>query len=363
MYSVLLLLLLPLWSHAQIVTASYDRTVLSKNPASATSRNLGQIALFSSFNNSQSEITEASAGSSTSVTWDEKIKMNKTGIYFTGHGRFSPELYVSNDSAEKSLSLNLAGSTNNQNLKTKMLNNMFNLGLRLTRRFSIGFKYYSPSYNNKEEYAAKDSSGADFTFTRQSNNKITGIGGGATYQISPGWYWGAYYISISEKIKESVAYTGSIVVPDSAFDGKLSQKQYGTGISYLSRSRFKGMRLELAYSRMDQDPTYKQPYGEEIYSALEFSHRILTFGVSAKLRKNAYFDSIELLDYLAGAKNFSETFTPTYGGFLSLGSSKGHTLGLSALMYKTNGEKKLFNRDQKALTSFQSLMVSYAYLF
>ncbi len=345
------------------MTASYDRTILSKNPASSTTRNLGQIALFSSFNNSQSEITEAYAGSPTSVTWDEKIKMNKTGIYFTGHGRFSPELYVSNDTAEKSLNLNVAGSTNHQNLKTNMLNNMFNLGLRLTRRLSIGFKYYSPTYNNKEQYAAKDSSGADFSFTHLSNNKITGIGGGATYQVSPGWYWGAYYISIKQIIKESVAYTGSITVPDSSFDGELSQKQYGAGISYLSRSMSKGMRFEVAYSRMEQDPTYKQPFGEEIYSALEFSHRVFTFGFNAKLRKNAYFDSIELLDYLAGAKNFSETFTPTYGGFLSLGSSKGHTIGVSALMYKSSGEKKLFNQDQKAITTFQSLMINYAYLF
>jgi hypothetical protein len=360
---VILILLFPVWAHAQIVTASYDRTVLSKNPASSTTRNLSQIALFSSFNNSLSDITEETQGSATSVTWEEKIKMNKTGIYFTGHGRFSPELYVSSDTAEKSLSLKLAGSTNNQNLKTNMLNNMVNLGLRLTRRFSVGFKYFSPTYNNKEEYAAKDSSGDDFTFTRQSNNKITGIGGGATYQLSPGWYWGAYYISIKQKIKESVAYTGSIVVPDSTFDGELSQKQYGSGISYLSRSRSKGMRFEIAYSRMEQDPTYKQPCGEEIYSALEFSHRIFTFGLNAKLRKNAYFDSIELLDYLAGSKNFSETFTPAYGGFLSLGSSIGHTIGASALMYKANGEKKLFNQDQKAITTFQSLMVNYAYLF
>jgi hypothetical protein len=357
-----IILLLPFGAHAQIITASFDHSILSKNPSSSTTRNFSQIVVFHSFNHSDSEIVQ-NRGTSQDTNWNEDIKMNKTGLYFTGHGNITPELYLSNDRAEKSLELNQTNGQS-QDSEVSMLNNMANLGIRLTRNLSFGVKYYVPTYEYKEDYSIQYADSQTATYGSLRKHQITGLGAGITYQIFPKWYVGGYYVSINEKVKSDSTYTNSNGDnSSSSFNGKQNLKQYGGGISYLSSHTGKGMRFEIAQSTMVLDSEYDVPDGKEYYGALEFSGRHFTFGLNVKQRKNMYFDNIEILDYVIGDKTFSENYIPSYGAFFSFGSSKGHTFGLSGLMYKISGKRKLFGVDEKANTSLQSFTLNYGYLF
>ena len=143
-------LLMPSWVLAQIITSSFDNSILSRNPSAATTRALGQLVLFHSYNHSISEISQDRSTGQTS-SWDEEIKLNKSGIYVTSQGNFSPELYLSSENAVKSLELNEANGQL-QETHMSMINNMVNLGFRLTRFFSFGVKYFSPSYEYREDY-------------------------------------------------------------------------------------------------------------------------------------------------------------------------------------------------------------------
>jgi hypothetical protein len=195
-------------------------------------------------------------------------------------------------------------------------------------------------------------------------DKILGLGAGVTYQLGNSIYLGAYYTSITEKMTSEVTGTdidGSAI--DSKNEDTFKHTLKGVGFSYLKGSRSRGMRFEAAYSVMTHPSETQMKDGEEVYAALEFSLRRITLGGHMKFRKNVYFENIEMLDYISGDKNFSEEFTPSYGGFLSLGSGKGHTIGISGMIYKSTGTRELFGQDQKAETAVKEITLNYAYLF
>lgn len=357
----LIYLLLPCIGFSQIVTSSYDRTVLSTNPASATTRTLSQVAIFDTFKSSDSDITEIQP--TTKAMWREEIKLNKVGLYFTGHGKFAPELYISKDIAEKSLDLD-GDSTSPQESKINLTNNMINLGFRLKRNFSVGIKYYKPSFSYKENFDTTYENGETSSFDLKMEETLSGVGAGVTYQYIENWYVGAYYVSISHHTKFTETFSDTSGATNAQEgDETRKMKRYGLGLSFLEGTRGRGLRFEMALSRLIQEDDPDAEDGEEIFSALEFSNRKITFGFSLKLRKHFFYDNIELIEYVAGDKSFSDRYTPTYGGFLSFGSAHGHTVGLSGMIYKTDGTRQLFGREQDAETAVKQITFNYAYLF
>ncbi|HXH75988.1 MAG TPA: hypothetical protein VNJ08_13540 [Bacteriovoracaceae bacterium] len=359
---LLLLFLLPQSLLAQIVTASFDRTTLSQNPASATTRAFSQIALFSTSKTSESEINEQRSDNEI-VPWEDDIKINKTGMYFTGHGKFSPELYLSQDKGTRTLALKDVTTDEHSN-DVSIVNNMINLGLRMTQRLSVGFKVFAPSFSYKEDFIIDYSDNQSLQFSANSESSILGLGAGLTYMVMPGLYWGGYFINIKENMTFDTQVTDiDGTVSNDSGDETFGRKQFGAGISYLRGGRGRGVRFEAAVSKMIHTDLVGMEDGEELYSAFEFSYGWLTMGLNVKSRRNMYYNNIELIDYISGDKTFSEEFKPLYGFFLVLGKGGGHSLGVSGVAYKTSGKKELFGREQPATTSLQEVTLSYAYLF
>lgn len=352
-YIFLLLISVTFHARGQVVTSSFDRTTLSQNPAAAATRTYGQFALFDTFRTTDSDIDQDGAGT---TLWNNKIKINKLGAYITGHGRVAPELYLSQDSA--TIDLEQKASAQTFRAKANLTNNFINLGLRMTSRFFVGLKAYSPAADFKQTV---DLPGLNFEGTTKIN--VLGLGGGFTYHLLPKIYVGGYYVKISEKFKSSfTANEGGVVTSDST-DEDVSYGRYGAGISYLSGNWGNGTRLELSYSKQAFPKELAEKPGEEVQGSIEFSFRLISFGLNAKYRKNQFYDSVELLNYAVGDKISTSKWSGSYGGFFTLGSGKGHSVGLSGYTYSINDKRDLFGAEEDADSRIMEVTVNYAYVF
>lgn len=350
--SIFLCLLLSPIAYGQIITAAFDRTNLSINPAASTTRSYSQIAFFNNYRKTDSEALQVQGGI---AKLKEGIRTNKTGIYYSGEGRFAPELYLSKDSGTKTFD---DGTTTNQTSKMDLVNNFINLGFKLWRNLSVGLKYYRPSYemNEKAKFGT-------FSVNNKSKTSITGMGAGFNYQMQNKMYFGGYYTKITQKNELSVSTNSGGTAADDFANETHDLSQYGLGFSILRGTVAKGYRFEAAYSRLEQPKDSVAKAGEEIYLVFEYGHRHVAFGGNVRFRKNAYYDNTEILDYAIGEKIFSDSYDPSLGGFFSLQSSGGHTLGLSGVLYKTTGKRQFYGVTQDAEMKVMQLTVNYAYLF
>lgn len=354
----LFLLLLPVLASAQVVTASFDRTTLSINPASATTRNFSQLAGFTNFRNTKSEATQADFNS---FKLEEDIKITKVGIYFTGHGRFAPELYISKDSAEKTF--DDGGTADKQKTKTDLINNFVNVGLLMTRNFSLGLKLYKPTFDFKEKVTINFPDATTQIVNTNVESSITGTGLGFTYNYNPQLYFGGYYTKITVKDKFNTTVTDVNGTTNENDEMSTSLSQMGFGLSYLKGGIGRGLRGEIAYSRMEQPEEFDADAGEEIQLSADYSHNAITFGGNIKLRKNAYYDHIELIDYVIGERVFNESYEPSFGGYFSYGAGKGHSVGVSGFIYDTTGKRNFYGKEQEAIIKIKQIAFNYAYLF
>ena len=355
-----LIIFLPVSVFAQIVTASFDRTQLSKNPAAATNRWYSQTTVFNSFRNVDSKITQEGIDR----VWDERIKINKTGIFFTGHGKWAPELYVSMDKAEKTLKTK-EGTAEGITNRTDLINNLINLGFRVKQKWSLGLTFFSPSYDFKDSYKTKFS-GTTFKQEETQKAKITGIGSGFTYLLTPKLIVGGYFIRMQESRKFGYERTDGARKEKDSGNASLGHNQFGLGISNVRGTKSRGIRYELAYSLMTHDTgddNVINSSGEEIFLSGEYGGKRFFFGGNVKLRKNSFYDSLELIDYVIGDKTASSTYSPSYGGFFALRLGSGHTFGISGLMYQTSGEKLLFGLEEKADSTVMQFSGNYAYIY
>lgn len=349
---------MPVVARAQVVTASFDRTTLSINPSSATTRNFSQLATFANFRNTKSEATQADFNS---FKLEEDIKITKFGIYFTGHGRFAPELYISKDAAEKTF--DDGGTADEQKTKTDLINNFVNVGLLMTRNFSLGLKLYAPKFDFKEKVTILFPDASSQIVNTNVESSITGTGLGFTYNYAPKMYFGGYYTKITVKDKFNTTVTDVNGTVNENDDISSSLSQMGFGISYLNGGIGRGLRAEIAYSRMEQPKEFDADAGEEIQLSADYSKNAITFGGNIKFRKNAYYDHIELIDYVIGERVFNESYTPSYGGYFSYGAGKGHSFGVSGFIYDTTGERTFYGRAQDAIIKIKQFSFNYAYLF
>jgi hypothetical protein len=358
LFTILFLLLIPALSNAQIVTASFDRTTLSINPASATTRNFSQLAVFSNFRNTKSQASQAEFNT---FKLEEDIKITKFGIYFTGHGRFAPELYLSKDAAEKTF--DDGGTDQKQKSKTDLMNNFVNVGLLMTRNFSLGLKLYGPKYEFKEKVTINFPDTTSQVVNTNMESSITGTGLGFTYNYKPQLYFGGYYTKIKVKNDFNTTVTDSNGTTNQNDVMTTSLSQMGFGLSYLRGGIGRGLRGEIAYSRMEQPKEFDADAGEEIQLSADYSHNAITFGGNIKLRKNAYFDHIELIDYVIGERVFNESYEPAFGGYFSYGAGKGHSVGVSGFVYSTTGTRNFYGIKQEAIIKIKQIAFNYAYLF
>jgi hypothetical protein len=89
----------------------------------------------------------------------------------------------------------------------------------------------------------------------------------------------------------------------------------GVGFSLLKGTSSRGYRFEGAFSRLLQTKKSLSSAGEEFSIALEYGWRYFAFGGNMKLRKNAYCEHNEILDYAIDEKIFCETYGPSLSVF------------------------------------------------
>jgi|GEM_PF-5097599 len=363
---ILIVLLLSGSVWAQVVTASFDRTLLSKNPSAATTRGISQVSAFYDLKTSDTKINEERSDG-LDVPWKENIKIDRVGVFFTGGGNaMVPEFYLSQDSGERFLILDQQSQNQQLSQKndTSFLNNLFNFGFRVSPNLGLGIKAYAPNYKYSESYSVNYGDGKSVKQVGSIKSSIIGVGAGFTYLLGSNWYLGGYFTGNKEVRKSDYTFIGIDEVSENMKEDKeYTTGKYGVGLSYLSGKRGGGFRFEVAFNRMNQ-PTYLDiGTGEQIYSALEFSTRHVTAGINVKMTKNIYYEETDLIDIIVGESNTSKAYVPQYGTFISFGNDKGHALGAAIVYYRSKGNKTLFGNDQSAKTTHRGFSFSYAYLF
>lgn len=354
---------MPLISRAQIATASFDRSMLSINPAAAATREIKQVALFETFKNSKSNLDQE-RDDSANAPWVDKTSINRFGTFLTGgHSGFTPELYLSMDHGERSLSLD-EGSAQKQTSKTDMINNMLNLAFTVDPNLALGLKFYAPSYSYTENYEFTYADNKTIKQRLEHHSNIIGLGTGLSMHLINKIYLGAYYVNNTDKSTYKTNYTYTDGNVSKSYSKKnLQYAKYGAALSYLYGHRSNGARFELGYSKMRSPSQNKLQDGEEILTNLEISVNRITFGVNAKLRKNYYLDHTELMEYIVGERQVTRNFSPFYAGFISFGSEKGHTIGASILYVNSKGTKEILGQSEAAKTKLTGITVDYAYLY
>ena len=363
---ILIVLLLSGSVWAQVVTASFDRTVLSKNPAASTTRGIGQVSVFADFKNSDSKINEKRSDG-VDVPWKQNTEVSKTGIFFTGGGKaVIPELYLSFDKGDRILNLDLPNRTMNQEATNDVsfMNNLFNIGFRVSPTVGFGLKAYAPQYEYNESYAFDYLDGRKSSQVGRIKTNFLGVGAGLTYLLGANWYFGGYFVLNKEDRDARYVFKdidGSIEIKDEV--NQYTNSRFGLGLSYLNGRRGDGFRFEMAYNRMAHPDYLGVRDGEQFYSVMEYSAKIVTLGVNLKLKKSIYYEETDLIDMVLSEAAITRGFIPQVGTFISFGSDKGHAFGVSVLYYRSKGYTNIFGEEQRSKTTHRGFSGNYAYLF
>ncbi len=308
--------------------------------------------------------------SGTDFSTEEKVKLNTSELRLTGgHARFIPELYVGFNDAKKETTT--SSSTETSTSKLQYIDNFLNLGFKLTQNFSMGVKGYFPNFGFKYTYPGQTKGGTKFNSTYNLDQKILGISVGATYHLGKGFFVGAFVNSDNEKRKAKANYLDfdndtTVSSTDSDSD---SFRRVGYGISYVrGNSRTSGFRAEASYSSMnvskyDRAADYGSKKAEEIKAAIDIAWKKISFGGDLRMVKAGYYDQSDYIQRYFIEEPTTQEFTKVWGGFLSLNSDKGHSLGFSGYVLPSKGKRKFNGQEMDATSKTTMLNVNYAYLF
>ena len=365
-------LLISTSSYSQVVTSSFNRAILGINPASSTTRHFGQVSINYNIEKNDSDIDLVNANGS-KFNWNEKLEIEKKELLLAGSkGRVVPELYLSHEQGDKTIKL--VDDANNRgdqaHNKLAFFNNMVNLGWRYRPWLGLGIKMAYPVLTLKGKFDSEDPDGTTYTGNFKERHSVLTIGTGATFKALSWLYFGAF-TSISNESNsgfiEGNDFEGKDYRIDLGDDNSVSRS--GIGISILSGQSFgKGFRLEVSYSQMDipKDPNNIYPSnkkGEEMRTSLEIAYKGLSFGGNVRLIKYIYYDQNDLVSRYFGEKTYNQNFEPSFGGFLSLRSARGHSLGLSGYYWVSKGDRPFQGLEAKAKTKTTNLVASYAYVY
>lgn len=346
---------------AQVVTSSFDTTVIGENPASAATRIFGVATPFVSYTQINQEIKDVV--NNESFTWNRKLKIQRyEAIYAGKKTQFVPEIYISQNYGNKEISMS------SSDMKTKndvtMLNKHFNLGISLSERIKIGIKFFQPSmsYKVNERYVLVDSTvrtfNSDFTFTEM------GTGGGATIFITRNFSIGGFYTSIEEKLKGKSTYkegTNDPIEDESNSTSTIIQS--GAGLAYqLGNSRSKGLRIELSWASMKFPYEGSPPNNTQGRLSLEASNFGFTGGVSLVQKTGRYINYRYFIDSVLAD---DESLRPiiTYGGFLGFKTKSGSSLNGFANYSSGKSNISLFDSEQPGRETKLYVGLGYAYNF
>lgn len=361
-------------AHAQIVTSSFNKSMLAVNPAAAATKNHGFFSLSISRENSSSKINEERPDGDKNE-WKSKYQIDKRELILTASGQtFFPELYLSMDKLKQELDLSnpaTSSTATNEGRDVDFINNLFNLGYKVSNRTFLGFRYFMPrikyKFDNEYEYSDNQTTGQK----GKVNDKMTGIGAGFSIKLTENTYFGAFYTRMT------LDSSGEITNVDNTGNesegnvvGSHSFASKGLGLSY-KKGDFvnNAIRFELAYSWMDFP--YDIPSGsqiedadpKQIYLAGEMAIRGINFGGSMKLNKGPFREHMNMVKDSVDEGIGGDEFVTTYDYFFSFTSKKGHGGGIRGSYFHGEGKKKLFGVEQPAKITESTMGLTYSYTF
>lgn len=348
-------------AQAQVVTSSFDTTIMGENPASAATRVFGVATPFVSYTQVDQEIKDSSG--SEPYTWERRLQVQRYEALYAGKkAKFVPEIYVSQNFGNKLMKLSsTALDTEN---KVSMLNNHFNLGISYSDSIKIGIKFFQPTmaYKTDERYVLPDSTvrtyKSDFTYTEM------GFGGGVTFMISKNFSMGGFYTNIAEKRKGSSRYQeGSNTPLTDTINSTSTIFQSGGGLAYqVGDSKSKGFRTELSYASMKYPYDYSPKNNTLIRLSVEGSNFGFTGGVTVVQKEGNYINYRYFIDSIM-AEDESSRPVLSYGGFLGFKAKGGSSISGFASYSSGKGDISLFDSEQPGKVTRLFVGFSYAYYF
>lgn len=348
-------------SHAQVVTSSFDTTIMGENPASAATRIFGVVTPFVSYTQVDQEIKDQTDEGP--FQWNRQLSIQRYEALYAGKkARFVPEIYISQNYGSKEVSM---GSSE---LKTKndvsMLNNHFNLGFSLSDRIKLGLKLFNPTmgYKTNERYVLPDATVR--TYTSDFDYKEFGVGGGVTFMITKNFAIGGFYTNIEEKRKGKSEYKeGSNTPLLSDTNTTKTIFQSGGGFSYqIGDIKSKGFRLELSWASIEFPYSYSLKNNSQGRLSIEGSSFGFNGGLTIVQTTGNYINYRYFIDSVL-AENESKKPLISYGGFLGFKTKSGSSFSGFANYSSGKGDISLFDTEQPGKVTRLYIGFSYAYYF
>ncbi len=351
-------------AYAQVATASFAADSIGENPAAAATRDWGILGVFVDYAKTETNINPGLA-----VSWDQSLEVQKNEIIFAGRKwLLVPEGYVSFGKGTKTITPHFESTTERN--KNELMNYQINLGVNYFERLKFGVQYIKPhkqldfgfSFSNaSESYSYKDS----------FDGTVEGVGAGATAEILRGFNLGLYYLKLQEKGEVASVYqSGSAPAMSGTFIRDLSYSKKGIGLSYLTgNKRSTAFRFEISYGVMDpiseQKPDQpKLKNGEQFVYSAEVLWWKLVGGLNLQRSKASYINFRQYIDFIMDENNISPNdYVVTYGGFLTLKTKAGHSLGIRGSYSNRKDKIKFIGEDKDAEIKSYSIGANYAYLF
>lgn len=369
-----MIILLPLmfsWAHSQVITSSFNRNQLAINPAATTTRSFSQVALAYDLSSDDSDIFFDGSDGSESV-FNEKITLDTKLLTIAGsRGKWVPEFSLSHNQGKKVIKLVDSPTATNQQSTSRMsfTNNLLNLGYRFRPWLGLGLKLARPMVSFRDKFSFNNPDGTSFDNDYRANNSVWIVGTGAVFRPLSWFYVGAFYSTSREQNNGKATGTDTQGQSTKFVDSSHNTiSRMGVGVSVLNgKSLGKGYRFELSYSTMDvPESRFGQEAperGSEIRTSIEYAHRGLSLGGNVRLIKNIYYDQEDLVERYLSEQTFKPNFEPSFGGFLSLSSAKGHSFGVSGLYWVRKGDKQFQGQERDAETKSWNLAANYAYVW
>ena len=150
----------------------------------------------------------------------------------------------------------------------------------------------------------------------------------------------------------------------------LGYSKKGLGISYLwGNKKSTAYRFEISYGVMDPVSEQKsdQPKlknGEQFVYSAEVIWWKVVGGFNLRQTKGSYINFRNYFDFIMDENNISQNdFVTTYGGFFTLKTKAGHSIGINGNYSNRTDKIKFFGDDKDAKIKSFGIGANYAYLF
>jgi hypothetical protein len=325
-------------SLAQMASASFSPEAISMNPAAVATREYSIFAILTDYVKEKDTYTIGNTGSfptaSTSTIY--RTEMVAAGKFKS----FFPEVYAAYVNGNREISYPGVTGSNSKISKNNSVNTQANLAVSISPQIHLGVQYFEINYSYRDinDYTSPPSD-------TQKDGKLNGVGIGLACELFKGFTVGA--------VKITMPYSRG------------SDGQTGYGISYLLGSpKSSALRIELSHAMMNP-PYTLDPAGTSQIATIESIVRSFAGGVSVRRTRSAFVNiRADLKDYVSANDVPPDEYVVTYSGYVSLKSTKGHSIGLRGSYTNADSEDlHISGFKTSGHINSMSLGLTYSYLF